>query len=87
MSGERPIGVRRAIDRRGSMSRLHAVDSIHGERDQERAAAQWLHAWSHDALRPTGELLVARLTNPAAVRPCRRIAQLVPGARRRPART
>jgi len=58
------------------------TDAARGERDHEQADARWLYAWSYDALRPTGELLAARLTTPAAVRPGR-VGRVSRRARRR----
>ena len=69
MTTKRPIATRPAPDRRPRRSAHDPTDPAHGERDHEQADAQWLYAWSHDALRPTGELLAARLTTPAALRP------------------
>ena len=67
MTIKRPTPRTPALDRLGERS----AHDTSGEREQERAAAQWLYAWSHEALRPTGELLAARLTTPAVVRPGR----------------
>ena len=55
---KRPIPTTPALDRRRGRS---AHDTT-GDREQERAAAQWLYAWSHEALRPTGEFPAARLS-------------------------
>ena len=60
MTTKRSIPTTPALDRR----RERSAHDTTGDREQERAAAQWLYAWSHEALRPTGELLAARLTNP-----------------------
>ena len=68
MTTKRPIPTTPALDRRGR-SAHDTTDPARGERDHERAAAQWLYAWSYEALRPTGELLAARLTTPAVLRP------------------
>ena len=43
------------------VSRRGVTDAGSAQREDERAAL-WLYAWSHDALRPTGEPLAARLT-------------------------
>ena len=70
MSAKRPGAVRPALGRRRSLSPRDATDPAGGQRDDERAAV-WLYAWSHAALRPTGELLAARVTSRAIVRPGR----------------
>jgi hypothetical protein len=64
MTTKRPIATRPAPDRRRRRSLHDTTDPAHGERDHEQADARWLYAWSYDALRPTGELLAARLTTP-----------------------
>ena len=80
MSAKRPGAKRPALGRRRSLSRRDATDPAGGQRDDERDAL-WLYAWSHDALRPTGELLAARVTRRAVVRPGRRVARISPGSR------
>jgi len=72
----RQIAIRPAVERRRSPPRPDATDAPGGERDREQAAALWLYAWSHEALRPTGELLAERLTTPTALRPGKRIGRL-----------
>ena len=62
MTTKRPIAIRPAL---ALISGPDATDPARAERDHEPAAALWLYAWSYDALRPTGELLAARLTTPA----------------------
>ena len=81
MTTKRPTAIR--PDRRSSLSELDATDPPSGERDHEQAAALWLYAWSYDALRPTGELLAARLTTPAVLRPGSRISRIPPRNRLR----
>ena len=84
MSAKRPGAKRPALGRRRSLSRRDATDPAGGQRDDERDDALWLYAWSHDALRPTGELLAARVTRRAVVRPGTRVARISPGPSRRP---
>jgi hypothetical protein len=69
MTTKRPIPTTPALDRRRGRSGHDTTDPARGERDHERADAQWLYAWSYEALRPTGELLAARVTTPAVLRP------------------
>ena len=69
MTTKRPIATRPAPNHRRRRSRHDPTEPARRERDHEQADARWLYAWSHDALRPTGELLAARLTTPAALRP------------------
>ena len=76
MTTKRPTPTTPALDRRRGRS---AHDTT--ERDHEQAAAQWLYAWSYEALRPTGELLAARLTTPV-LRPGT-IGRVSPRTRRR----
>lgn len=76
MSTTRPTAVRPAIDRRRLLPSCDSLESAGQARDQERAAALWLYAWSYEALRPTGELLAARLAAPAVVRPCKRVRRM-----------
>jgi non-ribosomal peptide synthetase component F len=57
-------------------------DADRVERHRERAAALWLYTWSYEALRPTGELLAARLTTPAVLRPGKRVGRLSPHRQR-----
>ncbi len=83
MSTKRPGAKRPALGRRRSRSRPDATHPVARERDDERDAL-WLYAWSHDALRPTGELLAERVTRRAVIRPCRRVARISPGPTRRP---
>jgi len=64
MTTKRPIATRPAPDRRPRRSAHDPTDPRPSERDHEQADARWLYAWSYDALRPTGELLAARLTTP-----------------------
>ena len=64
MTTRRPIATRPPLDRRPSLSEPDAPEPAGDERDHELAAARWLYEWSYDALRPTGELLAARLTSP-----------------------
>ena len=71
MTTKRPIPTTPARDRLRGRS-AHDTTS---EREQERAAAQWLYEWSYEALRPTGELLAARLATPAVLRPGRVLAR------------
>jgi hypothetical protein len=82
MTTRRPAAIRSAFDRRPSPSGRDARDATRGERDDERADALWLYAWSYDALRPTGELLAARVTTPAVLRPGSRIGRISPRNRR-----
>ncbi len=84
MSAKRPGAVRPALGRRRSLSRRAATDRAGSQRDDERDAAVWLYAWSHDALRPTGELLATRLTSRAVIRPGIRVGRISPGSSRRP---
>ena len=69
MTTKRPIPTTPAPDRRRGGQRTTRQTRPVRERDHERADARWLYAWSYDALRPTGELLAARLTTPAILRP------------------
>jgi hypothetical protein len=80
MTTKRPISTRPALDHRPSRSRPDATDPARAEHDQERAAALWLYRWSYDALRPTGELLAARVTTPAVLRPGRKVGRASPPA-------
>jgi hypothetical protein len=82
MTTKRPIAAGPAPDRRRRRSGHDTTDSADRERDHEQADARWLYAWSYDALRPTGELLAARLTTAAVVRPGR-VGRVSPRARRR----
>jgi hypothetical protein len=83
MTPKRPTGgSSRGLDRRRSLTGPDATDLARGERDHERADAQWLYAWSYDALRPTGELLARRVTTPALLRPGSRLGVISPGNRR-----
>ncbi len=84
MSEKRPGAVRPALGRRRSLSPRDRTDPAGGQRDDERDDAVWLYAWSHDALQPTGELLAARVTRRAVIRPGSRVARISPGGRRRP---
>jgi hypothetical protein len=68
MSAKRPVAARPVLVYSRPVPRRDATDPAGGQRDDERAAL-WLYAWSHDALRPTGELLAARLTSRAAPLP------------------
>jgi len=79
MTTKRPIAVRPALQRRRSLPGPVAPGRACDERDQEQAAALWLYAWSYDALRPTGDLLVARLARPAGLLPGRKVSR---GSRR-----
>jgi len=63
MTTKRPTPTTPALDRPRGQSAHDTTDPSLGEREQEQAA-QWLYAWSYEALRPTGELLAARLTTP-----------------------
>jgi hypothetical protein len=83
MTTKRPTAIRPALDRRSSPPAPGAADATRGERDDELADALWLYAWSCDALRPTGELLRARVTTPAVLRPGSRIGRISPRNRRR----
>ena len=83
MSAKRPGEVRPALGRRRSLPRRDVTDPAGGQRDDEQAVV-WLYVWSHAALRPTGELLAARVTSRAVVRPGSRVARISPGGRRRP---
>ena len=83
MTTKRPIPTTPALDRRRGRSAHNPTDPAHGEREHERADAQWLYAWSYEALRPTGELLAARLTTPAVLRPGA-VGRVSPRTRRRP---
>ena len=85
MTTKRPTAIRPARDRRPAPPVPDATDPARGELDDELAAAVWLHAWSHDALRPTGELLAARLSTPPVLRPGRRLGRISPRDRRRQA--
>jgi hypothetical protein len=76
MTTKRPTPTTPALDRRGRS----AHDTT--DREHEQAAAQWLYAWSYEALRPTGELLAARLTTTAVLRPGR-VGRVSPRTRRR----
>jgi hypothetical protein len=82
MTTKRPIATTPAPDRRRRRSGHDTTDPAHRERDHEQADARWLYTWSYDALRPTGELLAARLTTPAVLRPGR-VGRVSPRARRR----
>ena len=79
MTTKRPTPTTPALDRSGR-SAHDTTDPAH--REHERAAAQWLYAWSYEALRPTGELLAARLTTPAVLRPGT-VGRVSPRTRRR----
>jgi hypothetical protein len=70
MTTKRPIPTTPALDRRRGRSAHDTTDPTQAEREHEheQAAAQWLYAWSYETLRPTGELLAARLTTPAVLR-------------------
>ena len=68
MTTKRPIATTPAPDRR-RRSGHDTTNPARGERYREQADARWLYAWSYDALRPTGELLAARLTTPPVLRP------------------
>jgi hypothetical protein len=83
MSAKRPVAARPVLVYSRPVSRREATNPAGGQHDDERAA-RWLYAWSHDALRPTGELLAARLTSRAVVRPGRRVGRVSPGRSRRP---
>ena len=85
MSPKRPAAVRPALDRSRSLLTPDPADPADGQHqhDHERDAALWLYAWSHDALRPTGELLAARLTTRAVIRPGRRVGRISPRSRLR----
>jgi hypothetical protein len=76
MTTRRPIATRPPLDRRRLLSGPDAPDPAGDERDHDRAAARWLYEWSYDALRPTGELLAARLTSPAVLRPGSRATRI-----------
>jgi hypothetical protein len=78
MTPKRPIAVRPGLGRRRSLVRPDTSDPARVVQDDVHAAALWLYAWSHDALRPTGELLARRLTAPFSLRPGSRGC---PGAR------
>ncbi len=78
MSAKRPVAPRPTLVYSRPVSRRDANDGAGGERDDERAAAVWLYAWSYDALRPTGELLAARVTSRAVVRPGRKVGRISP---------
>ena len=80
MTTKRPIPTTPALGR----LRGRSTHDTSGEREQERAAAQWLYAWSYEALRPPGELLAARLTTPVVLRPGT-IGRVSPHTRRRQA--
>jgi hypothetical protein len=83
MTTDRPIAIGPAGERRRSLPAPDATDAPSGgDRDRERAAALWLYAWSYDALRPTGELLAARLTTPAVLRPGKRVGRHSPRRQR-----
>ena len=77
MSAKHPGAASPALDRGRSLSRSAATDPADRARDDERDAV-WLYAWSHDALRPTGELLAARLTSRAVIRPGSRVGRISP---------
>jgi hypothetical protein len=82
MTPKRPTGVSsRGLDRRRSLTGPDATDLARAERDHERADAQWLYAWSYDALRPTGELLASRITSPAVLRPGSKATPISPRRR------
>ena len=85
MTQKRPIAVNPGLDRRRSLIRPDTSDPAHVEHDDEHAAALWLYAWSHDALRPTGELLARRLTAPFLLRPGSKVARISPSNRHRQA--
>ena len=84
MNAKRPGTKRPALGRRRSLPRRDATDQAGDQRDHERDDALWLYAWSHDALRPTGELLAARVTSPAVVRPGTKVTRISPGPSRQP---
>ena len=52
MTPKRPIAVSPGLDHRRSLIRPDRSDPARVEQDHEHAAALWLYAWSHDALRP-----------------------------------
>ena len=81
MTTKRPIEPRPAFDRRRERSGHDTTDPARGEHDHEQADALWLYAWSYEALRPTGELLAARLTTPTVLRPGT-VGRVSPRARR-----
>lgn len=86
MTQKRPIAVSPGLDRRRSLIRPDTSDHPDRvEHDHEHAAALWLYAWSHDALRPTGELLARRLTAPFLLRPGSKLARILPSNRHRQA--
>jgi hypothetical protein len=85
MTPKRPIAVGPSRDCRRSLVRPDTSDPARGEQDDEYAAALWLYAWSHDAMRPTGELLARRLTAPFLLRPGSTVARISPNNRHRPA--
>jgi hypothetical protein len=80
MTAKRPITIRPAL---ALTSGPDVIDPARAEREHENAAVEWLYAWSHDALRPTGELLAARLSTPVALRPGRRVGRIPRRSRRR----
>jgi hypothetical protein len=83
MSAKRPGEVRPALGRRRSLPRRDMTDPAGGQREDEQAAV-WLYVWSDAALHPTGELLAARVTSRAVVRPGSKVAPILPHSRRRP---
>ena len=85
MTPKRPIVLRPGLDRRRSLIRPDTSDPASGEQDDEHADALWLYAWSHDALRTTGELLARRLTAPFLLRPGSKVARISPSNRHRQA--
>ena len=82
MTTKRPIATRPAPTAARGGQRTTRQTRAPSERDHGRADTRWLSAWSYDALRPTGELLAARLTTPAALRPGR-VGRVSPRTRRR----
>jgi hypothetical protein len=83
MTTNRPTAITPARNGRPSPLAPDATDPARGELDDELAAALWLYAWSHDALRPTGEILAARLSTPPVLGPGRRLGRLSPRDRPR----
>ena len=75
MTAKRPIAIRPAV---ALISGPDVIDPARVDREHEQTAVAWLYAWSYDALRPTGELLAARLSTPSVLRPGRRVGRISP---------
>jgi hypothetical protein len=72
MSTKRPVAVRGVLKHNGSLASLRRADPTPADREDERSAAAWLYHWSYEQLRPSGEVLAARVTRPTVALPTRR---------------